>query len=333
MKNRFFALLGLLGLVVCGCRNGNGNDEVVSQRYVHKYGYAISQEDWESKTYPGQEVTTLRNGVTMTTTYENGIQHGPTTHTFPHSQTVEHYYLYNLGNKVKEISYDPAGIPVQEWVQLSPTRYSITLWYKQGSPRCVEEFVGNELLAGQYFTIRNELASRVERGSGLRSEYTREGVLVAKEVFEEGYAIKKETFYPTGSPESIAYYLRGALHGEKRVFAETGEPLAIEEWVNDQLHGKSTLFKNGNRYLEVTYLFGQKNGIERQFVDGDVIAQEIPWENGLKHGEAVYYSKGKTDNEWYYEDKRVSRSKFDELNKLDVIISRLPYSTDAQQKR
>ena len=333
MKNRFFALLGLLGLAVCGCKNGNQEDQVVSQSYVHKYGYAISAEDWETKTYPGQEVTTLRNGVTMTTTYENGIQHGPTTYTYPHSQTVEHYYLYNLGTKVKEISYDPAGIPMREWVQLSPTRQSITLWYKEGSPMSVEELVGDELLDGQYFTIRNEIDSKVQRGAGVRSVRSREGTLLAKEVFEEGYAIKKETFYSNGSPESIAYYLRGALHGEKRTFAQTGEPLAIEEWVNNQLHGKSTYFKNGNRYLEVSYLYGEKNGIERQFVDGDVISQEITWENGLKHGEAVLYSKEKTDHEWYYEGKHVSRHKFDELNKLDVIISRLPYSSEAQRQR
>lgn len=331
MRNRIFALLPLLGLALCGCNKNSQEDEVVSQHYVHKYGYAISQEDWESKTCPGQEITTLRNGVTVTTTYENGIQHGPTTYTYPHSQTVERYCLYNLGNKVKEITYDPAGIPVREWVQLSQTRSSLTLWYKEGSPMSVEEFVGDELLDGQYFTMRNEMESRVERGAGLRSMRTCDGTLVAKETIEEGYAIKKETFYPNGSPESIAYYLRGALHGEKRTYAPTGEPLAVEEWVNNQLHGKSTYFEHGNRYLEVSYLYGQKNGIERHFVDGEIIAQEVPWENGLKHGEAVLYSKDKTDHEWYYEGQHVSRRKFDELNKLDVIISRLPYSTEQAQ--
>ena len=100
MKYSFFAILGLLGLTVCGCKNNNQENDVVSQRYVHKYGYAISQDDWEARNYPGQEVVTLRNGVTATTTYENGIQHGPTTLTYPNSQTVEHYYLYNLGNMI-----------------------------------------------------------------------------------------------------------------------------------------------------------------------------------------------------------------------------------------
>ncbi len=104
--------------------------------------------------------------MTVTATYENGIKHGPTTHTYPHSQTVEYYCLFNQGNKVKEISYDPNGVPMEEWIQLSPTRYSITMWYNQGSPMLVEEFVGEELLDGQYYTTSNELDSRVEKGIG-----------------------------------------------------------------------------------------------------------------------------------------------------------------------
>ena len=76
----------------------------------------------------------------------------------------------------------------------------------------VEEFVGDELLDGQYFTLNNEVDSRVEKGAGQRTMRTREGVLVARETFEEGYSVKKETFYPSGSPEAIAYYLRGSLH-------------------------------------------------------------------------------------------------------------------------
>ena len=66
-------------------------------------------------------------------------------------------------------------------------------------------------------------------------------------------------------------------------------------------------------------------------MDGDVISQEINWENGFKHGEAVFYSQGKTDHEWYYEGKLVSRHKFNELNRLDTIISRLPYSEEARR--
>ncbi len=326
MKNRIFALLGLCSLTLCGCNDNNKDDNVVSQRYVHKYGYAVSQADWESTNCPGQVITSLKNGVTVTSTYENGIKHGPTTHTFPHSQTTEFYSLYNQGDKVKEISYDPEGIPVEEWIQLSPTRYSITMWYKEGSPMLVEEFVGNELLEGQYFSPSNELESRVERGAGQRIRRDRSGTLLAKETFQEGYATKKETFYPNGAPESIASYFHDVLDGEKRTFAANGEPLSIEQWSNGKLNGKSQYFKNGNRYLEISYTDGLKNGVERHFIDGEIVSQEIAWENNYKHGEAVFYADGKPESQWFYQGEPVSRRKFNELNKLDEIISHLPYS-------
>lgn len=326
MKNKVYALLSLMGLALCGCGNDKHDDKVISERYIHKYGYAVSQEEWETKNYPGQVITSLSNGVTVTATYENGIKHGPMTCTFPHSQTIEFYSLYNQGNKVKEISYDILGMPVEEWIQLSPTRYSITMWYKEGSPMLVEEFIGEELLEGQYFSTNNEIESRVEKGSGQRVLRDRNGTLAARETIFEGYATKKENFYPNGAPESIAMYFRGALQGEKRTFAQTGEPLAIEDWVNDQLHGTAKYFKNGNRYLEISYRQGQKNGVERHFIDGDIVSQEISWVNNYKHGEAIVYAEGKPESHWFYEGQHVSKRKFDELNKLDEIISRLPYS-------
>lgn len=329
MKNtRLFALFGLLGLLLYGCKNENKDDNVISERYIHKYGYAVSKEDWEEKNYPGQVITTLSNGVTITATYENGIKHGPTTYTFPHSQTVEHYRLYNQGNRVKEISYDPAGTPVREWVQLSPMRYSVTTWFEQGSPMSVEEFAGEELIDGQYLTTSNDVESRVEKGVGQAIRRDRSGLLLAKEQFEEGYAIKKEAFYPNGAPESIAYYYHNSLHGEKRTFAQSGEPLAIEEWVNGQLHGKSTYFKNGNRYLEISYRYGQKNGIECHYVDGDIIAQEILWENDLRHGPTTVYVDGKPEQHWFYAGESMSKRKYDELTDRGQMISVSPYSEE-----
>ncbi len=330
LNNKLFALFGLLSLLsLCGCKNDEQDDNVISERYIHKYGYAVSKQDWEEKNYPGQVITDLSDGVTLTTTYENGLKHGPTTYTFPHSQAVEHYCLYNQGTLVKEIKYDPAATPIKEWVQLSPTRYSITTWYSQGSPMAVEEFVGQELLDGQYFTLANDLESRVEKGIGQATRRDRNGQLLANELFEQGYAIKKETFYPNGAPESIAYYYRNSLHGEKRTFAQSGEPLAIEEWVNGQLHGKSTYFKNGNRYLEIAYLYGQKNGIERHFIDGDMISQEITWENDLKHGPSVFYADGKPEYHWFYAGESVSKRKYDEFTDMDMVISHIPYRDDS----
>ncbi len=325
MRKQVCALFGVIGVVLSGCNKNANNENVLSQRYIHKYGYAVSQEEWEAKNYPGQVVTQLKNGVTVTATYENGILHGPTTYTFAHSQTVETYYLYNWGNKVKEIQYNTLGMPIREKVQLSPTRYSMTTWYNEGVPMLIEEFAGEELVDGQYFTTANDLESRVEKGHGLRILRDEQGVLLAKEMVEEGYAIKKETFYSNGTPESIVFYHKGKLHGEKKTFALGGEPLAVEQWVNGNLHGKSTYYKNGTRYLEITYMYGLKNGIERHYIDGGILSRE----NDLRHGPSVVYFDGKPEErQWFYAGQSVSKAKFEDMNSLDELVGQVSYDSN-----
>lgn len=323
MNYKVYSLLVLIGLSLVGCRSSQQNDDIVSQRYVHKYGYAVSQAEWDAKDYPGQVITHLRTGVTITATYENGLLHGLTTHTFPHSQTIEHSYLYNQGAKVKETHYSGEGMPLEERVQLSPSRQAITMWYRQGSPMLTEEFIENELLEGQYFSVDNELESRIEKGSGTRIRRSLEGLLLSKEEFTQGFLVKRETFYPTALPESIAYYQNGKLQGEKRTFGPSGEPVAIEEYMNGQLHGLATYFNNGQRYLEISYLNGQKNGMERHYVDGHILTQEIAWEDDLKHGCERLYVDNTIDQRWFYAGESVSPKRFAELNRLDALISQI----------
>ena len=307
-------------LCSCACKN-NKEGDVLSQRYIHKYGYLVSQEEWETNQYPGQVITSLSSGVTVTATYESGILHGPTTYTFPHSQNVETYYLYNWGDLVKEISYNPLGMPIKEKIQLSPTRYSLTAWYAGGSPMYVEEYSGNELIEGQYYTLTNEIEARVEKGRGLAIYRNEMGSLISKEIIEAGYAIKKEVFYPSGTPESVAFYHHGDLHGEKKTFAPSGEPLSLEHWVNGQLHGVASYYKNGTKYLEISYYNGEKCGVERHFIDGQVISQEIVWEADMKHGPSTFYFEGKpVEQQWFYGGKPVSKRKFDEMNLVDGLI-------------
>lgn len=317
------SILGLLGILACGCRQDKKDDQIVSQKFIHKYGYAVSKEEWEERNYPGQVITAMRNGSMVTATYENGVLHGPCTHTFPNSQTVEIYYLYNFGEVAKEIIYDVRGMPVREMVQLSPTRYSLTLWYAEGTPMSIEEFAGDELLEGQYLTLNNETEARVEKGNGKRIRRDLHGLLLSKDEIAKGYVVKHEAFHPNGAPESIAYFNNKQLHGEKRLFSASGEPLVIEEWVHGQLHGKSTFFKNGTKTLEISYLNGSREGPEIHYVDGEKISQEIAWENNKKHGPALYYIDGSTETEWYYEGALVSKEKYDELSYLDSKIAQI----------
>lgn len=316
----FIVILAFLA----SCQDKRTDDNpVVSKRYVHKYGYAVSQEEWETRNYPGQVVTTLRDGVTVSTSYEHGILHGPCTYTYPHSQIIETYFLYNNGSLAKEIKYDRHGMPLREEIRLSPSRYTVTTWYLNGSPLNVEEYVGEELIEGQYFDVNNELEARVDKGTGRRIMRDTSGLLLSRDDFEKGFLSRRETFYTNGAPECIAHYNLNQLQGQRRLFSTEGEPTAIEEWKAGKLHGLSVYFNNGIKTNEVSYLDGQKNGIERHFADGEFVTQEIAWENDKRHGPSVYFIDGQTRTEWFYDGTLVSQRRFEELDRLDEMISHI----------
>lgn len=322
MKKIFFSLPIAAGLLLAGCGNDGANSQVISKRYIHKYGYAVSQSEWEAHHYPGQVITSLRSGVTVTSTYENGVLHGPCTHTHPHSQTVQYYYLYNFGEVKKEIEYDSLGMPILEKVQLSPHRFCLTKWFGDGSPMSIEDFADDELLDGKYFTLNNEIESQVERGMGLRIRRDHNGVLLSKDNITAGYLIERESFYPTGGLKSRTHYAMNHKHGFREVFTEKGEPLALEEWIDGQLHGKATYYHNGKKQIDVYFVAGARNGLETHFVDGDTIEQEIHWVYDKRHGPTKFYvGDAVAKTEWYYDGKLVTQKRFDELDKLDQMIT------------
>lgn len=309
----FFVLL--LTLCIAGCHNSNQNksDHIVSERYIHKYGYDVSKEEWETTTYPGQVITTLRNGITVTASYEDGMLHGPTTHTYPHSHTTESLTIYQKGNLVKKTLYNLRGIPFKEEVYLSPSHMKITRWYTSGTPLSVEEYHHSELLEGEYYNKNNEVEHRVAKGSGIRITRDQHEQLIAKETIENGYPILRETFHPHGIPHTITPLSGGYIHGEKKVFAPSGEPISCENYVQNILHGPASYFQNGYRYLEITYRKGLKHGIERHFVDGDTIVEETDWYDGQKHGLSIVYFDGMSKTRYYYNNALVTKDRYREL--------------------
>jgi hypothetical protein len=76
-------------------------------------------------------------------------------------------------------------------------------------------------------------------------------------------------------------------------------------------------------------LHNAKNGLEIHFRDGQTVEQEILWENDKKHGPSNFYIDGIATTEWYYNGKKVTKSKFDELDHLDQMISEI--SSDSNQ--
>lgn len=311
-----------VGLILAGCGGDNGSGQVISKRYIHKYGYAVSDSEWQANNYPGQVITTLRSGVTITATYEDGQLHGPTTHTHPHSQTVQYYYLYNNGDLKKEVIYDSLGMPIQEKLQLSPHRHCLTMWYGDGTPMSVEDYAGEELIDGQYFTLNNEIESRVERGIGLRTRRNQNGLLLAKEEIDKGYLTKREEFYANGAPHSITHFFMNQKNGERRAFSENGDPLAVEEWVNDQQHGKATYYTNGKKQIDVYYVNGARNGVETHYIDGEAVEQEIHWNHDKRHGPTKFFvGDNLAKTEWYYNGTAVTKKRFDELDQMDQMIT------------
>ncbi len=305
----------LLAFFALGChqsKRGEGR-HVVAKRYIHKYGYDVSKEEWEKATYPGQVITTLRNGITVTAHYEGGELHGAMTSTYPHSNTTEWTEIYQRGRLVKKTNYTLRGIAYKEETFLSPSHVKITHWYNSGTPLSVEEYQGSKLLEGEYYNKYNQVLHRVVKGKGERIIRDQHEKLITKETIEEGYPVLRETFYPHGVPHTIVPLLSGSIHGKKRVFAPSGEPISIETYYHNLLDGPSVYFQNGYRYLEMNYKEGVKHGTERHFIDGDTIVEETQWHEGQKHGISTVYFDGMSKVRYYYNNMSVTKERYRDL--------------------
>ena len=324
MLYRGLFLLSAIALVAVGCdqNEGKGDDEVIAQRYIHKYGYDVAKDEWESKNYPGKVITTHRNGVAVSSHYEDGLMHGERTRTYPHSQTIERKEIYQRGTLAKRTNYDVRGIPTSETNFLSPSHVKTISWYTKGTPRAVEEVVNGQLSFAEYFNDKNETESRIENGTGTRTTRSIHGELMSREVFDNYAAVQKESFHTNGSPSISEFYKEGLLHGPKTVFSEYGDPLSKEQYRDGDLHGIAAYYQNGYKYLEVPYEDGEKEGIEKHYIDGDTLAEETEYHDNRRHGPSVVFYDGVPTTHWYYNNEKVTQPKYDELLKREDEIMR-----------
>ena len=283
MQRLLYTVLALASTLVVGCKcRKNCQDEVLSERFIHKYGYDVAKSDWENSNYPGQVISTLRNGVTINSTYEDGKLHGTTTYTYPHSQTIESGHLYDRGHLIKKTSYSLRGSPMREEIYLSPTRRKMTTWYASGTPLRSEEYEESQLLEGEYFTKDNKVESRVAAGEGVRTVRNEAAQLVARETIESGDITLRTEYYESGTPYLVTPLANGRIHGIKKQYAPGGEPLALEEWKHGVPHGLFTYFQNGAKYVETPFKNGKRHGIERHYIDGEQLVEETEWGYGKK---------------------------------------------------
>lgn len=319
MKARFLPWVACVGVLITGC-NSNKNNDVVSQQFVHKYGFDVSEQEWEDRAQDGQVITMLKNGVKVTRSYENGQLHGSTTYTFPHSSVIEKLMVYDQGTLLKEVIHDAGGIPMREEAYEFDDRKIITLWDEKGSPLSIEEYANEQLIDGKYFTLEHEIESQVENGIGIRIKRDRSGLLLCRDQIEKGIIVQRTSYHPNGQVQSVSHYEDYQLHGEQTKNTPSGKPLMTVQWNHGIMDGTKTVYRNGIKIAEIPYINGQKDGIELHFDDFGTLTAEIQWKNDKKHGFSRFHSEDTTENEWFFKGQSVSSEKFELLENREKLL-------------
>ena len=290
-----------------------GEYEVVDETYIHRYGMPISQEHWMNEGQDGQVVSTRKDGVTIARSFEKGIPHGDTTYTYPHSENIERREIFQNGTVEREISYYPNAVPAREIVYGPDNSRLVNEWYENEAIKAKKNYSGEQLLSGEFYNPRGEVESKVENGQGehfTRDEY---GQILHKDVYQEGNLAQRTYFHSNNAPKEIVPYKGNMIEGTKRTYLPGGEPYTQATWVGDKQHGATIVYKNGERYAEIPYLSGQKNGVEKRFKEGTILTDEITWINGFKHGPSKHYVGNTIKTDWYFQDQPVSKIQFERL--------------------
>jgi antitoxin component YwqK of YwqJK toxin-antitoxin module len=319
MKRVSLFLIG--SAIITSCQTSTPLDEIVSQTYVHKYGFETSEKDWEAREKDGQVVTMLKNGVKITRSFENGKLHGSTTHTFPHSSIVEKELVFDQGSLLKEKVNDPAGIPIREEAYEFDNRKVITLWDEKGSPLSIEEYSNDKLLEGKYYTSEHHLEAKVENGFGERIKRDREGLLISREEIDNGIVAARTNYHPNGAIHTISHYQDYQLHGSQLKYTASGKPLMELHWNQGVLDGEKIIYRNGSKVAVIPYINGEKHGKELHYDDLGNLTAEIEWRHDKKHGTTNLYTEDSLDVEWFFKGQSVSADKFKNLETRDQVIS------------
>lgn len=311
---RIWLSSGMLALTIAtGCMP-QGQRDVIDQTYVHKYGVEVPPDYWSSAGKEGSVISTMANGTIVMNTFSNGILHGESTYTFPHNERLERKEIYQNGQLEKETVFYHDGTPKQEtyYVLSSPLKY-VTTWYTTSTPKSYETYEGNHLVNGEYYTLDNQRDSFVENFEGSRIQRDDYGQMISRDTIEEGNLILSTTYHPNGAPKEMIPFVGGKIEGVKKTFFPGGEPNTLEEWKSGIQEGITTIFQNGEKFSEVPYVNGQRNGIERRYKDEKVLVKEVMWINGEMHGPAKTYVNNSVKTEWFFQGEATTKNNFDAL--------------------
>jgi antitoxin component YwqK of YwqJK toxin-antitoxin module len=265
----------LLLTTSCTPRPYASNDGSVKTTYIHQYGVEVANaEEWNERGSSGQIIKQLKNGATETQTWQQGALQGLATTTFPHSNTLHRETYYDKGARVWQTVHYASGMPKRQDIFRPGNITLVSTWYEDGAPRSSEEYHGENLWSGEYFTREQELETQVAGGNGERIRRDGHGQLIAKDEFENGKKI-------------------------------------LEQWKANLQNGDTTVFRSGERVAVVPYVNGQREGVETGFRPGtDNITEQITWKNNLMHGPSLFYVDGNKVTEYFFEGEKVSRIEF-----------------------
>jgi antitoxin component YwqK of YwqJK toxin-antitoxin module len=309
MKSHPLAYLACICLA--SCQTSSYQDEVVSETYVHRYGVPLDPVDWSARGRHGQVVSTLKDGVVVARTYDSGVLHGETSYTYPHSDFTHKREVYDRGQLKQEMWYYESGGPHQQIEYIGDDRHTMINWYENGVPQAKEEYERQHLLQGEYYTISNQVESRVNDGQGTRTQRDGYGQLISIDAIENGQMVQSTMYHANGAPASIMSYVNGTAQGQKRTFLPGGEPHTIEEWKNGYQHGNTIVFQNGAKYADVPYRYGQKHGMEKRYRDEIALVEEISWVENQRHGPTYSHVGNEQKTTWYVQGKPATKAMYD----------------------
>jgi len=319
---RFCWMVGGCSLFVIGC-SPSSQEEVVKTSYYHAYGPKVTEDAWQAQGSTGQVIEMLKSGVEVRREYRGGVLHGQTTWTFPYSKVVERIEEYDNGRRfLLSKNYD-TGTPKSQEQWLTNEHRIVHAWYMDGSPRLIEEYRGDQLAEGEYFTTDGEIEGAVSAGNGTKVDRSCEGKLLAREQVKAGDTICRETFYPCGQIREVHSLAVGKRNGQSRRYAESGEPLVIEHWKKGVLDGLQVVFEGGQPIRQIPYIRGIRDGIELHLRPGtEEIVEEISWYNDQRHGISKTYLADQTITEWYWKGGRVTEEQFAIRNRTSLVSMR-----------
>lgn len=319
-----YVFLAAGAVLFSACQHSDDSlNQVISQKYVHKYGFDVTENEWEERSQEGQVITLLANGVKVVQSYENGVLHGPTTNTFPHSSVIEKIMMYDAGTLLKETQCDHSGIPIKEEIFEFDDRTIITSWDEKGVPLSIEEYEHDLLMEGKYYTPEHILEATVEAGFGERIKRDRTGTLLSRDTIENGSSSQRISYHPNGQVHTISHYHENQLHGEQLKFTASGKPLMKLNWDHGVLDGLKTVYRNGTKIAEIPYDHGSKQGLEYHYDDLGHLTAEIEWKADKKHGASKFHTEDTTEVEWFFKGKTVSAHKFELLDTREKLLADL----------